>query len=397
MMEFLSDAVRRDPYPLYERLRAASPVLHDERTDAWMLLDYDGVKRALTDHEAFSSSPATAGRTAPDWFIFADPPRHTRMRALLGRAFTPRTVAEMEPRIRWLSRALLDRSIHRGEMDLAEDFAIPLPTLVIAEMLGIPVADRPRFRQWSDTILNLSYTLPGGDGAERASREYRAVTGEMHDYVARLVDDRRHVPASDLLTRLVEARVEGESLTTAEILGFVQLLLVAGQETTTNLLNNAVLCFIQHPDQLARVRAMPELLPSSIEEVLRYRSPVQWMFRFTRRDVEVGGQVIPAGRMVLPVIGSANHDPRHFDQPGRFDVARDPNPHVAFGHGIHFCVGAPLARLEARIALADLLERLGDIELDGDEPWQPRQALHVHGPARLPIRFKPAARTTAPA
>jgi len=391
MMEFLSDAVRRDPYPLYDRLRAAGPVLHDPRSDAWMLLDYDGVKRALNDHDAFSSSAATAGRPAPDWFIFADPPRHTRMRGLLSRAFTPRTVAELEPRVRWLSRALLDRSLERGEMDLATDFAIPLPTLVIAEMLGIPVADRPRFRHWSDVILNLSHTLPGGEAAERASREYRGVAGEMHDYVARLVDDRRYAPADDLLTRLVEARVEGQALTTMEILGFVQLLLIAGQETTTNLLNNTVLCFIHHPDQLARVRAMPELLPSAIEEVLRYRSPVQWMFRFTRREVEVDGQVIPAGKMVLPVIGAANHDPQRFDAPGRFDVARDPNPHVAFGHGIHFCIGAPLARLEARIALTDLLERLTDIELASDEPWQPREALHVHGPARLPIRFTPRA------
>lgn len=392
MMDFLSDDVRRDPYPLYARVREAAPLLHDPRMDAWVVFDYDGVKRTLHDHDAFSSSATTAGRTNPDWFIFADPPRHTRMRGLLARAFTPRSVAELEPRIRWLSRALLDRYVERGEMDLAEDFAIPLPTLVIAEMLGIPVADRPRFRRWSDTILNLSHTLPGGDGAERASREYRAVTGEMHDYVARLVDDRRHVPADDLLTRLVQAQVEGERLTTAEILGFVQLLLIAGQETTTNLLNNAVLSFIRHPDQLARVRAMPELLPSAIEEVLRYRSPVQWMFRFTRREVEMNGQTIPAGRMVLPVIGSANHDPRHFDAPERFDVARDPNPHIAFGHGIHFCVGAPLARLEARIALADLLERLPDLQLASDEPWTPREALHVHGPARLPIRFTPTPR-----
>lgn len=317
------------------------------------------------------------------------------MRGLLARAFTPRSVAEVEPRIRWLSRALLDRFTERGEMDLAEDFAIPFPTLVIAEMLGVPVADRPRFRRWSDVILNLSHTLPGGEEAERAAREYRAVHGEMHDYVDRMIEDRRYVPCDDLLTRLVQARVEGERLTTGEILGFVQLLLIAGQETTTNLLNNAVLSFIRHPDQLARVRAVPRLLPSAIEEVLRYRSPVQWMFRFTRREVQLHGQTIPAGKMVLPVIGSANHDPKHFDAPDRFDVARDPNPHIAFGHGIHHCLGAPLARLEARVALPDLLERLPELHLASDEPWQPREALHVHGPARLPIRFTPTPRAAA--
>jgi cytochrome P450 len=395
MMDFLSDDVRRDPYPLYARLRDASPLLHDARMDAWMVFDYDGVKRTLHDADAFSSSPATAGRPAPDWFIFADPPRHTRMRALLARAFTPRSVAALEPRIRWLSRALLDRSIQRGEMDLAADFSVPLPMLVISEMLGIPVADRPRFTHWSDVIMDLSHTLPGGEGAERATQAYRAVAAEMHDYVARLIDDRRVVPADDLLTRLVHAEVEGQGLTTMEILGFVQILLIAGQETTTNLLNNAVLCFIQHPDQLARLRAVPELLPSAIEEVLRYRSPVQWMFRFARADVQMHGRTIPAGAMVLPMIGSANHDAAHFADPARFEVARDPNPHLAFGHGIHHCIGAALGRLEARVALGDLLERLHDVELATSQPWAPRRALHVHGPARLPVRFQPGERTEA--
>lgn len=398
MMDFLSGDIRRDPYPLYARLRETSPLLHDARTGAWMVFDYDGVKRALQDHASFGSSTATPERTSPDWFIFADPPRHTRMRALralLARAFTPRSVAALEPRIRWLSRALLDRAIERGEMDLAAGFSGPLPLLVIAEMVGIPIADRPRFTAWSDVILDLSHTVPGGAEAERAAKAYRAVTAEMHDYVARLVDDRRVVPADDLLTRLVHAEVEGQRLTTMEILGFVQLLLVAGQETTANLLNNAVLCFIHNPDQLARVRAMPHLLPSAIEEVLRYRAPVQWMFRFAREDVEMHGRTIPAGAMVLPMIGSANHDAAHFGDPDRFDVARDPNPHLAFGHGIHHCIGAALGRLEARIALTDLLERLHDFELATSQPWEPRRALHVHGPVSLPIRFQPGQRTAA--
>jgi cytochrome P450 len=219
----------------------------------------------------------------------------------------------------------------------------------------------------------------------------------MRDYVARLADDRRTVPADDLLTRLGQADVEGQRLTDDEILAFVQLLLVAGNETTTNLINNAVLCLLDHPDELARLRAVPELLPSAIEEVMRFRSPVQWMFRFTRADVEMHGQTIPAGRMVLPVIGAANRDPAHFADSDRFDVARDPNPHLAFGHGIHFCIGAPLARLEARIALADVLERLRGLERADDAPWQPRSALHVHGPSRLPVRFAPGERLAATA
>jgi cytochrome P450 len=192
------------------------------------------------------------------------------------------------------------------------------------------------------------------------------------------------------LTRLVEAEVDGERLSQKEILGFFQLLLVAGTETTTNLINNALLCLVENPEQLARLKSTPNLLPSAIEEVLRYYTPVQWVFRGTRRDVEMHGQVIPAGSLVLPGIGSANRDPKQFRDPDRFDMLRDPNPHIAFGHGIHFCLGAALSRLEARIALAELLERMRSFELASDQPWQPRQALHVYGPASLPIRFEPA-------
>jgi cytochrome P450 len=199
-----------------------------------------------------------------------------------------------------------------------------------------------------------------------------------------------------LLTRLVEAEVDGERLTPEEVLGFVQLLLVGGQETTVNLINNAVLCFLEHPDQLARLRAAPQLLPSAIEEVLRYRSPLQWMPRATTRDVELHGRLIPAGKLVLPLMGSANRDPAQFPDASRFDIARDPNPHLAFGHGIHACLGAPLARLEARIALADFLERVTGFELATDGPWEPRQALSVHGPSRLPIRLTPSHRGRDP-
>jgi cytochrome P450 len=192
-----------------------------------------------------------------------------------------------------------------------------------------------------------------------------------------------------LLTRLTEAEVDGERLTAEEILGFFQLLLLAGQETTTNLITNAVLCLVEHPDQLARLRAAPELLPSAIEEVLRYRSPFQWFYRVTRRDAEVHGQTIPAGKLVLVGVGAANRDPKQFRDAGRFDITRDPNPHLGFGHGIHFCLGAPLARLEARVALTDILGRLEGLALANDEPWEPRPALHVHGPTRLPVRFAP--------
>jgi cytochrome P450 len=392
MMDLFSDEMRRNPYPAYDHLRDSAPVLRvPPPFDAWMIFDYEGVKRILSDHETFSSQvPAPK-----NWFIFSDPPRHTKLRALITRAFTPRSVADLEPRIRELSRALLDPLTERGEMDLATEYAAPLPMMVIAEMIGIPSAEWTRFRRWSDAILTLSFTRSGDEESGRAFAEFTAVTAEMDAYLTEEIRRRRAIPQEDLLTRLVLAEVDGERLSQAEILGFFQLLVVGGQETTANLINNAVLCFVEHPDQLARLRASMELLPSAIEEVLRFRSPLQWMMRTPRRQVDLHGQVIPAGQLVLPMIGSANRDPRQFPAAGRFDITRDPNPQLAFGHGIHFCLGASLARLEARVALSDLLERLKEFHLASEAPWEPRRALNVHGPSRLPLRFEPGATPAA--
>jgi cytochrome P450 len=387
--DFFSDDMRRNPYPIYDQLRSASPLFHvPPPFDARLIFDYEGVWRALHDHDAFSSQVPSP----PNWFLFFDPPRHTKQRGLIARAFTPRVVSGLEPFIRGLSRQLLDAVADRGEIDLVADYAAPLPMTVIAELLGMSGVDLPRFKRWSDGILKISFTRSGADPAAAALQEFRAVTAEMDAYLTDLIDRRRAEPKDDLITRLVEAEVDGERLTPPEILGFFQLLVVGGQETTVNLISNAMLCFLEHPELFARLRTAPDLLPAAIEEVLRYRSPLQRALRTPRRDVELHGRLIPAGTLVLPMIGSANRDPKQFRDPNRFDVARDPNPHIAFGHGIHACLGAPLARLEARIALGDLLERLTDICLAGAEPWPPRQVLNVHGPARLPIRFEPARR-----
>jgi cytochrome P450 len=389
MLDLFSADMRRNPYPAYDRLRAAAPVFHLAALDLWLVSDYAGVRRALTDHDAFSSDLTHApGHGNPGaWFIFFDPPRHTRLRALIARAFTPRVVADLEPRVRELSAELLDRVMARGEMDLATDFAVPLPMRVIAELLGVPAADWPRYKRWSDAILAIANTVSRDAAAAQVLDEYRTVTAEMRAALPDWIAHARSARPDALLVRLVAAEVDGERLSPDEVLGFVQLLLVGGQETTANLINNAVLCLIEHPDQLARLRAAPNLLPSAIEEVLRFRSPLHWMPRATRRDVELHGRVIPAGKVVLPLIGSANRDPGQFPDPGQFDVGRDPNPHLAFGTGIHACLGAPLARLEARIALADFLGRVARFERATADPWEPRPALSVHGPSRLPIRF----------
>jgi cytochrome P450 len=338
--------MRRNPYPMYDQFRSSLPVIQVPGADIWMVLDYEGVKRALFDQDSFSSRASAPGDTPLDWLIFTDPPRHTKLRSIILRAFTPRSVANLEPRIRELSQELLDETIERGEMDLCKDFSIPLPLIVIAEMLGIPIADRPLFKRWSDAILGLS-DFVSGDAEEKArsGAVFGEAKAEMQGYLGGLLKERRAAPKDDLLTRLVEAEVDGERLTETEILDFFVLLLVAGSETTTNLISNAVLSFIENPGELVRLQATPDLLSSAIEEVLRYRSPVQAVFRETKRDVEVHGTVIPAGKLVLAMIGSANRDPKQFHDAGRLDIARDPNPHIAFGHGVHFCLGAPLAAI----------------------------------------------------
>jgi cytochrome P450 len=384
MVNIFSDEARREPYAIYEQMRTQAPALYvPPPFDGWLIFDYAGVKRALNDPEAFSSAvPAPR-----NWFIFTDPPAHSKLRALISRAFTPRMLVDLEPLIRDLSRQLLDRALERGEMDFAENFAVPLPIQVIATMIGIPAEDWPQFKRWSDGILKLSYARAGGAEAQEALREFRGATAEMGPYLEKMIIERRAAPRNDLLTRLIEAEVNGERLSHEELLGFFQLLVVGGQETTTNLINNALICFLDHPDQLAMLRSSPELMASAIEEVLRYRSPFQWVMRTPRRDIKIHGKKIEAGKLVLAVIGSANRDPGIFKDSDRFDIRRNPNPHIAFGHGIHSCLGAALARMEARIALGDFFARVKHFERASNEPWEPRKALHVHGPARLPIRL----------
>jgi cytochrome P450 len=234
----------------------------------------------------------------------------------------------------------------------------------------------------------MSYTIADrSEAARAASAAFYSTTVEMDAYLRDLLAARRAAPADDLLTRLAGADVDGERLSHDDILGFFQLLIAGGQETTTNLINNAVLCLLENPEQLALLRGRMELLPSAIEEVLRYRSPFQWIMRTPRGPIEMGGQTLRAGELVLAMVGSANRDEQAFQGADRFDITRDPNPHLAFGHGIHFCMGAALSRLEARVALTDLLGRLDGLELAEPGPWEPRRALHVHGPTRLPVRF----------
>jgi cytochrome P450 len=385
-MDLYSVAARRDPFPLYASALAEAPVQREPAADAWIVLDYPSVRQALADVDAFSSVVADSSTKSSRWLIFQDPPRHGALRGLISRAFTPRAIAGLEPRIRELSASLLERHRAAGEMDLVLDYAVPLPMMVIAELLGAPPSEYRHLRGWSDAIMRIANTVPGGAGREATIAEFLRVHDEMGIYLGELLQDRRRSPTNDLLSRLAAAEHEGERLTEEQILAFFEILLVAGHETTTNLISNAVLSLLAHPEALARLRGDPSLVPRAVEEVLRYRSPVQIVFRRTRRDIVVGGVEIPAGKRVFLGLGAANHDPAVFAHPERFDIDREPNPHVAFGNGMHFCIGAPLARLEARIALTDLLT-LDGLARASDAPWEPRPAFHVHGPNSLPIRF----------
>ncbi|HEY9855579.1 MAG TPA: cytochrome P450 [Stenomitos sp.] len=406
---FPSFKERLDPHAFYDRMRVQHPIACDEETGFWGVYRYADVRTVFTDVETFSSDRAQRlGRDLVRPSILSmDPPRHRQLRALICRAFTPKAVTDLESRIRDIASGLVDRIVDRGQLELVADFAYPLPVMVIAEMLGVPAEDRPRFKQWADGLLT------GGAGLlemnPQMSAQRVAVLREMDAYFGGIVAERRVAPQDDLISHLVEAEVEGERLSEAEILSFCSLLLLAGHVTTVNLLTNTMLCLLERPEILSLVRSDPSHLVATIEESLRFRSPVQATSRIVNRDVELGGQILRAGDVVIAFLGSANRDDAVFYEPHRFEITRSPNPHLAFGHGIHFCIGAPLARLEGRIALEILFERLHDLswghvpaaarkglEL---QPLKPIESSILYGLEQLPLNFKatrPATRTTPP-
>ncbi len=380
MNPLLSPDVLRNPYPLYQMVRSSNQsVIFLEAVGLWGAFGYDQVKTVLSDHARFSS-----GQGGGFSLITTDPPRHTQLRSLVSKAFTPKAVAALEPRIERIANELLDQVASAGRMDLIQDFAYPLPVIVIAELLGIPAEDREQFKRWSDRVVASADVVIGG-GAQGSGTAYM----EMSAYFRNIIQRRKSEPLDgDLISALIHAEEENIHLSEQDILGFCILLLVAGNETTTNLIGNAVLTLLEHPEAYQELMDAPDLLPSAIEEVLRYRSPVQAMFRTTTQETELGGQRIPAGKRVIAFIGSANRDEDKFVDAQRFDIHRNPNPHIAFGHGVHFCLGAPLARLEAKIALSAVLSRLRRLARENDEPLPPAEGFIVHGYKSMPLRFE---------
>lgn len=414
--EPFSESVREDPYPYYAALRDEAPVYWAEGAQAWCVSRYDDVQFILRNAELFSSDamrtmlmgarPGVNPLEDPEVMARAlaltqalafpleelmggrqllseDPPRHTEMRNLVNRGFTPRRMAMWEPRVREFARAYVDDMRHAEEIDLVAALAMPLPVRVICEILGVEPERRDDFKRWSDRVI------AGTTGSTRTvdplTSGFADAMKELAEYIRGVVAQRTKQPSDDLISVLVAAH-DGASLSAAEMTMFVLLLLVAGNETTTNLIGNATNALLNHPSQLARVSADRSLVPSWIEETLRWDAPVQFVVRRTTSDVEVAGQRLPANVHVIAILGSANRDERHWGPTAaQFDVARNPQGHLAFGFGNHFCLGASLARLEALIALEALLDELPRRERS--EPHVEHiDSFMIRGPKRFLLR-----------
>ena len=392
--------VRANPYPYYAALRREAPVHRMiPGLPFFAVSRYEDVLFVLQHPELFSStalrtlaqggigfgpnSGALAGHLLLDsaMMIAVDPPDHTRLRQLVNRGFTPRRIAALEPRLREIARGCLDAGVSRGRIDLVRDLAIPFPVTVIAELLGVEPERRGDFKRWSDTtVIGLS-----GISGEFSREDVRRGADEMAGYIERIVAERRTAPRDDLISVLLEAE-EGDALSTGEVMAFVVLLLIAGNETTTNLIGNAMKALLLHPEQLAELEADGSLIPGMIEEVLRYDSPIQGIPRQVRRDVDLPGGTVAKDAFVMVLFASANRDERQFPDPDRFDLHRNPQGHLAFGQGIHFCLGAALARLEARIAFESLFAKCRNLRLDADEiPML--DSMLLRGPKSLSLLF----------
>ncbi|HVE87730.1 MAG TPA: cytochrome P450 [Myxococcales bacterium] len=403
-IDLAAPAFKRDPYPFYARLRAKEPVkpvkLRDGRT-IWLITRYADVAAALKDDrfgkDRFADLTVEEQKRHLPWMpafvrplatnmLDSDPPRHTRLRALVQKAFTASYVEKLRGRIEGIAHELIDEMLVRGRADLVADFALPIPLRVISDMLGVPQAVRGKFAAWSRKTTSIS---TGADALLVIPVLWRFLR-----FVRGLIRDRQRAPGEDLLSQLVRAEEAGDRLSDDELVSMVFLLLVAGHETTVNLISSGTLELIRHPQARERLRAEPGLVRTAVEELLRYTSPVEWATeRYTLQPVSYGGVEIPKGERVQLVLGSANRDESQFPRPDELDLGRDPNRHLAFGHGIHYCVGAPLARLESGIAFRALLERCSELELGvAEDQLKWRRGVLLRGLRTFPIQLRAAQR-----
>jgi cytochrome P450 PksS len=395
----LNAATRANPQPMYAQMRqhdpiycAVGPVTGNQ---FWFFTRYEDVVAVLRDQRFVKNArknlkPEYAFRYVaenpdPIWesinrhLLASDPPDHTRLRGLVHKGFTPKRVRDLEPRIRQIADDLLNAIGEKESGDLLNDFAFPLPITVIAEMLGVHIEMRDKFREWTQALLF---------GMDESAGQIAVM--EFVQYVNELIEERRAEDKGDILSALVSAEEDGDQLEHMELLSMVFLLLVAGHETTVNLIGNGTLALMQNPDAMQQLQENPSLIRSAVEEMLRYNGPVETpIWSFASQDVEISGVVIPEGDVVMPSLLAANRDPAVFENPDTFDITRDPNPHVAFGHGIHYCLGAPLARMEGAIAINALLERYPGIQLNAaTEDLQWNSSLLIHGLKSLPVTYR---------
>jgi len=403
--DLISQGAKRHPAALFEHLRAQAPLAYVSAFGgfgaAWVATAYEDAAAILKDprfirdvqkvarppvDQAQSDAIASLAKLFA-WrrdMLQVDPPDHTRLRGLVSQAFTPRMIEQLHPRIQQIADGLLDAIQNRGQMDLIADFALPLPIAVISEMLGIPPTDRPQFRAWSQTLVNAS-----GDLVELAQdASVVAAVEAFLRYITSLLAEKRAHPGVDLTSDLIQAEEQGDALSETELISMVFLLIVAGHVTTVNLIGNGTLALLEHPDQLRLLQADPSLLPAAIEELLRYTPPVTFTARWASEDVPLHGKVIHKGEMVFVSLAGADTDPQQFPEPDALDLTREEKQNLAFGKGIHYCLGAPLARLEGQIAIGTLLRRLPNLRLACDPDqlvWNPSFALR--GLTSLPVVF----------
>jgi pimeloyl-[acyl-carrier protein] synthase len=398
----MSPAFRADPYPIYDFLRQNAPVFLMPGWNTWFLTRYDDAVMLLRDPR-FGHGSGIGNYTGPEtqralwemqshWMLVRNPPDHTRLRGLVHKAFTPRVIEALRGRVEQTANDLIDAVESKRSMDLIADFAFPLPVAVISQMLGVPASEQEMFKDWA---RDLAGTLDIDDRAETYDRGSKA-TEEISAYLKTLIAERRRNPKDDLMSALIAAEEQGDRLSEPELIANLILLLVAGHETTQNLIGNGTLALLRHPDQLDMLRravqdangsaATLPLMKTAVEELLRYDSPVQFTSRVALEDIEIDGQVIPRGSSVGTMLGSANRDPARFNDPNRLDITRAENPHMAFGNGIHYCLGAPLARMEGGIAFATLLRRLPKLALATDTP-EYRDTYVLRGLKSLPLTF----------
>ncbi len=367
-----------DIYAWYQEMLRSHDVYYDETRAVWLVFRYADVMRTALDTVTFSSERTinTDGSVDPvgsGSILGMDPPRHRQLRTLIARVFNQHVIDQLEPRIQEIVHTLLDRVQAQGWMDVVDDLAFPLPISVISELLGVPVEDREQFRQWSSELVGSDYALR------------LLASKKIAGYFQALIEQRLQDPREDLVSEIAHAEIDGEHLQGPDILGICLLLMAAGHETTTALIGNTIMCLDEHSEARHELIEHPELIPAAIEEVLRYRAVVHGLARVVKVDTIVHGHEIKAGNVLLPLFAAANLDPAQFPDPGTFDIRRTPNRHLGFGYGIHFCLGAPLARLETRLVLAAMLDRFPNFRWKREFPLEIKPSPFIYGPKQLPL------------